>query len=202
MGPRQQRDLALAPRRPRHLHSPEDSWRQLQGTRQVDEVGRRGPHPRRNGSGQAGRRPAHHRRLLRHASAGQRHRRRGERSLLRPAVGIHACGHAGRVGRYPRRPNASIGALSRRGCRAAIRRWHHRAPHGNRGRGRGEPVRAGGDDQGTQRGPRLLPRRARHPEEGSIPQPRTGHALATWGDITFNYESTDTPDVVATPTVN
>jgi ribulose-bisphosphate carboxylase large chain len=25
-------------------------------------------------------------------------------------------------------------------------------------------------------------------------------ALDTWGDITFNYESTDTPDVVATPT--
>jgi ribulose-bisphosphate carboxylase large chain len=25
-------------------------------------------------------------------------------------------------------------------------------------------------------------------------------ALETWGDITFNYESTDTPDVVATPT--
>ncbi|WP_396921794.1 form I ribulose bisphosphate carboxylase large subunit [Mycolicibacterium sp.] len=25
-------------------------------------------------------------------------------------------------------------------------------------------------------------------------------ALATWGDITFNYESTDTPDVVVTPT--
>ncbi|MEK6438428.1 form I ribulose bisphosphate carboxylase large subunit [Pseudonocardia sp. T1-2H] len=25
-------------------------------------------------------------------------------------------------------------------------------------------------------------------------------ALATWGDITFNYESTDVPDVVATPT--
>jgi len=28
----------------------------------------------------------------------------------------------------------------------------------------------------------------------------TQPALATWGDITFNYESTDTPDVVATPT--
>ena len=27
-------------------------------------------------------------------------------------------------------------------------------------------------------------------------------ALATWGDISFNYESTDTPDVVATPTLN
>jgi ribulose-bisphosphate carboxylase large chain len=26
-------------------------------------------------------------------------------------------------------------------------------------------------------------------------------ALATWGDITFNYESTDTADVVATPTM-
>jgi ribulose-bisphosphate carboxylase large chain len=25
-------------------------------------------------------------------------------------------------------------------------------------------------------------------------------ALDTWGDITFNYESTDTPDVIATPT--
>lgn len=25
-------------------------------------------------------------------------------------------------------------------------------------------------------------------------------ALATWGDITFNYESTDVPDVVETPT--
>jgi ribulose-bisphosphate carboxylase large chain len=26
-------------------------------------------------------------------------------------------------------------------------------------------------------------------------------ALDTWGDITFNYEPTDTPDVVATPSV-
>jgi len=25
-------------------------------------------------------------------------------------------------------------------------------------------------------------------------------ALATWGDISFNYESTDVPDVVETPT--
>jgi ribulose-bisphosphate carboxylase large chain len=25
-------------------------------------------------------------------------------------------------------------------------------------------------------------------------------ALDTWGEITFTYESTDTPDVVATPT--
>jgi ribulose-bisphosphate carboxylase large chain len=26
-------------------------------------------------------------------------------------------------------------------------------------------------------------------------------ALDTWGDISFNYESTDTPDVVATPSM-
>jgi ribulose-bisphosphate carboxylase large chain len=26
-------------------------------------------------------------------------------------------------------------------------------------------------------------------------------ALQVWKDITFNFESTDTPDVVATPTV-
>jgi ribulose-bisphosphate carboxylase large chain len=26
-------------------------------------------------------------------------------------------------------------------------------------------------------------------------------ALDTWGEITFNYESTDTPDVVATPSI-
>jgi len=25
-------------------------------------------------------------------------------------------------------------------------------------------------------------------------------ALDTWGEVTFNYDSTDTPDVVATPT--
>ena len=33
---------------------------------------------------------------------------------------------------------------------------------------------------------------------------KTNHALdvalATWGDISFNYESTDSPDVVSTPT--
>jgi ribulose-bisphosphate carboxylase large chain len=30
--------------------------------------------------------------------------------------------------------------------------------------------------------------------------PELQMALDTWGDISFNYESTDTPDVVATPT--
>jgi ribulose-bisphosphate carboxylase large chain len=30
--------------------------------------------------------------------------------------------------------------------------------------------------------------------------PELQAALDTWGDISFNYESTDTPDVVSTPT--
>jgi ribulose-bisphosphate carboxylase large chain len=29
--------------------------------------------------------------------------------------------------------------------------------------------------------------------------PELDAALATWGDVTFNYESTDTPDLVVTP---
>jgi ribulose-bisphosphate carboxylase large chain len=29
--------------------------------------------------------------------------------------------------------------------------------------------------------------------------PELDAALATWGDVTFNYESTDTPDLMVTP---
>jgi ribulose-bisphosphate carboxylase large chain len=42
-------------------------------------------------------------------------------------------------------------------------------------------------------GPDLLREAAKRSRELDI-------ALSTWGDISFNYESTDTPDVVATPT--
>jgi ribulose-bisphosphate carboxylase large chain len=42
-------------------------------------------------------------------------------------------------------------------------------------------------------GPDILQAAAKHSRELDV-------ALSTWGDITFNYESTDTPDVVATPT--
>ncbi len=43
-------------------------------------------------------------------------------------------------------------------------------------------------------GERILADAARHCQPLQM-------ALDTWGDITFNYESTDTPDVVATPSV-
>jgi ribulose-bisphosphate carboxylase large chain len=42
-------------------------------------------------------------------------------------------------------------------------------------------------------GPDILRAAARRNRELDV-------ALSTWGDITFNYESTDTPDVIATPT--
>ncbi len=42
-------------------------------------------------------------------------------------------------------------------------------------------------------GEQILKTAAKHSRELDV-------ALATWGDVTFNYESTDTPDAVATPT--
>src|SRR5690606_33992939 len=42
-------------------------------------------------------------------------------------------------------------------------------------------------------GPDILRAAARHSRELDV-------ALSTWGDVTFTYESTDTPDVVETPT--
>jgi hypothetical protein len=42
-------------------------------------------------------------------------------------------------------------------------------------------------------GPDILRAAARRNRELDV-------ALSTWGDITFTYESTDTPDVIATPT--
>jgi ribulose-bisphosphate carboxylase large chain len=43
-------------------------------------------------------------------------------------------------------------------------------------------------------GPDILAAAAKHSPELQL-------ALDTWGDVTFDYESTDTPDVVATPSV-
>src|SRR5437764_9228806 len=43
-------------------------------------------------------------------------------------------------------------------------------------------------------GPDILTAAAKHSPELQV-------ALDTWGDVTFDYESTDTPDVVATPSV-
>jgi ribulose-bisphosphate carboxylase large chain len=45
----------------------------------------------------------------------------------------------------------------------------------------------------VEEGPDILRSAAKHCKELEM-------ALSTWGDITYQYESTDVPDVVATPT--
>ena len=53
MVPAERHDPAPAPRRPRHLHAPEEPWRFVSRHRQVDAARRRRPHPRRHGGRQA-----------------------------------------------------------------------------------------------------------------------------------------------------
>ena len=73
-------------------------------------------------------------------------RQPADRALLRPGLGLDARGHAGRLGRHPRRPDAPAAALPRRGRRAAVRRRHDRPPDGHRGRRHRQPRRGRGDD--------------------------------------------------------
>src|SRR5581483_6760074 len=129
-------------------------------------------HPRRDGGRQAGGRPQHHPGVLRHAAPGAHRRRPDQGPLLRPGLGVDARGHAGGVGRYPRRPDAPAAALPGRGRRPPVRRRHHRPPHGDRRRRHRQPGRPGGHGQGPQRGTRLLHPGARHPERRSQGLPR------------------------------
>ena len=66
VGAAQRHDPAPAPRRPRHLHAPEDPRRQLPRDREVVPPDRRRPHPRRHGRRQARGRPLDDQGLLRH----------------------------------------------------------------------------------------------------------------------------------------
>ena len=70
VGPAQRRHPAPAPGRARHLHPAEDARGELPGHRQVVPADRGGPHPRRHRGRQAGGRPGHGPRLLRHAARG------------------------------------------------------------------------------------------------------------------------------------
>ena len=171
--------------------------------RQVVSPARRRPHPRRHRGRQARGRPG--RRCAatttpcartRHSEADPEHG-----TLLRPGLGVAARGHAGGVRRDPRRPDAPAAALPRRGRRPAVRRRHHRPPDGHRRRRDRQPRRRRGDDPGPQRGPRLLRARARTSSPSAAKGcPQLDAALDVWKDITFDFESTDTPDVVVTPT--
>ncbi len=104
---KQRHDPAPAPRRPRHLHAAEEPRRELPRHRQVDAPGRRGPHPRRHGGGQARRRPDDGAGLLqRLPRQPTRKSRPAARPVLRPGLGRPEEGDAGGLGRHPRRPDA------------------------------------------------------------------------------------------------
>ena len=122
------------------------------------------------------------------------------RDILRPALGGLRQGDAGGLGRHPCRADAPAARLSRRGRRAAVRRRHHRPSDGDTGRRDSQSRRARGDGLRPQRGPRhlargpeILAKAARHLHAAEA-------ALDIWGDVTFNYASTDTPDFVPTVT--
>ena len=87
----------------------------------------------------------------------------GERPVLRAGLGFAEQGHAGGLGRHPRRPDAPAADLPGRRRGAAVRRRHHRPPDGHPGRRHRQPRRAGSDGPGAQRGPRHLERRPADP---------------------------------------
>ena len=78
-----------------------------------------------------------------------------------------AQGDAGCFGRHPRRANASARSLSRRGCRAAIRRRRLRPSDGRASRRDGESRCAGMHHPSAQRRQRYLERRHGHPRQSS-----------------------------------
>ena len=77
---------------------------------------------------------------------------------------------AGRIGRYPRRPDAPAPQPAWRRCRASVRRRHDRTPDGHRRRRDGQPRRARSGGTGAQRGPRHRQRGTRN----SCRRPRDG----------------------------
>ena len=62
-----------------------------------------------------------------------------------------------------------------------------------------EPRRGRGDDPGAQRGPRLLRGGPDILEKAAKGCPELNAALQVWKDVTFDFESTDTPDVRRSP---
>ena len=120
----------------------------------------------------------------------------GQGALLRPGLGLAAGRHAGRLGRHPRRPDAPAAALPRRGRDPAVRRRHDRPPDGHRRRRHRQPRSP------SRRSSRPATRAATTYAEGpdilahaAKGCPELDAALEVWKDITFDYESTDTPDV-------
>ena len=123
------------------------------------------------------------------------------RHLLRPGLGVaaRASCRLPRAGSTPARRTSSSTIWARTWCcssaaaRSATRRGSPPAPRptGSPSKGWSRPATRAATSR----------RRARDPAGAGVAVPgRSQIALDVWGDVTFDYESTDTPDVVATPT--
>ena len=130
VGPAERHDPPPAPRRPRDVYPPEEPRRVVPGDREVVPAARRRPHPRRHGRRQARGRPVDDRGLLRHAAPRPRAREPAERDLLRPGLGVAPRGDAGGLRGHPRRADASVAPVPRRGRDPAVRRRHDRPSDG------------------------------------------------------------------------
>ena len=162
---------------------------------------RSGPYSRRNRSRKARGGPERREWLLQDVHRRLQQAGCGPRFLFRPGLDSHARCDAGRIRRYSRRPDASAPALPWRGRGPAVRGWDDRPSHGRLG-GAQPPtatatevmIKARNEGRDIMReGPDILRTAAKK-------SPELDSAIETWGDITFEYESTDTPDVVETPT--
>ena len=163
LGAQERHDPAPAPRRPRHVHAPEEPRRQLPRHRQVDAPGGRRPHPRRHRGRQARGRPDDRAGLLQRLPRQLHQAGPAARPVLRPGLGRHQEGHAGGLRRHPRRPDAPADRPVRRRRGAAVRRRHDRPPGGHPGRRGGQPRRARVHGQGAQRRARHRQRRPGDP---------------------------------------
>ena len=197
LGPGQRGSAAPAPGWPRDLHAAEVARRELPRDRQVVPADRRRSHPRRDGGRQAGGRPGHGARLLRHAAriadtAGSRPRaststRTGDRCPVPcrwpPAASTPGQMHQllGYLGEdvVLQFGGGTIGHPMGIAAGATANRVAVEAMIKARNEGR-DFLREGED---------ILAAAAKHCRELQA-------AIDTWGDITFNYESTDTPDVI------
>ena len=196
-------DPAPASRRPRHLHAPEDPRRVLPGHRQVVPAARRRPHPRRHRGGQARGRPEHDPRLLRHVCRQRFNKADPQTGIYfdqdwgsMPGVMPVASGgiHAGQMHQLLHYLGEDV-VLQFGGGTIGH-------PMGIAAGADRQPRRRRGDDPGPQRGPRLLRRGPDILAKAAKGCPELDAALEVWKDITFNYESTDTPDVLVTPTLS
>ena len=201
LGPRERHDPAPPPRRPRHVHAPEDARRVVPRDREVVSPAGRRPHPRGHRRRQARGRPGDDHGLLQDPAATATTRRTSSLGIYfdqdwcsMPGVMPVASGgiHAGQMhqllhylgedsilqfggGTIGHPMGIAAGASANRTAVEAIIQ-----------------ARNEGRDY-YEEGPDIL-------IEAAKGCPELNAALEVWKDITFDYTSTDTADVEVTPT--